>query len=758
MKHKRLLSLFLSIIIAMGTLVLPAAAQSGGSSDVQALLAELKIMSGDPDGSFRPYDNVTRGEFTKVAVACSDYKNNVATNLSVSPFKDVPYTHWAAPYVRVGVTNNLVAGYPDASFRPDETVTFEEAITIMLRVLGYDDSDFGVTWPNGQIGMADSLDMTDNLTSTEIGTPMTREDVATLAYNTLRTAKKGSQAEQISIFDVTVAEDVTLISTSREDSSIPGDEVFTDSGSYKIRSDFNYAYVGMKGDLALKNNKTVIGFIPNTDESPKEQYVVYSVLSDNVIVYKDGAMTNLDIPSGTVTYDGTTKTSFASVKSSLEMGDVLNVKSSNGNIDYIVYEKGNMKGPYTVSVSDNWAENLGMTSSTSIMRGGVSCSISDIKDYDILYYIPELDMAFAYTTKITGVYEKASPNKDNPTEVVISGTTYKVEGANAFKKLSSSGSLAMGETVTLLLGKNNDIADVVTSSVTNTSVVGFLCETGTKTYTSDDLKDYSNYYIKVVTPSGEAYDYTCNQNYEDMKNSVVTVTITDGIATVTRANSAKASGSFNWSSQKLGGEKLASDLEILDVGTTDSNGPSLYTKVYPSRLDGVSITSNKILYSRKNSAGEIDQLILNDVTGDSYTFGVASEVSRSSGGLMASGSYTYIVNGTTYSFASQSTVFTVNSGQGIRLSSASNPSIMTQLTQVNGTVNITDISTLTADGKEYAISPEVQVYGKEYSGSTIYRLKPISEIVGTQSHTLYAYYDRLPSVGGRIRIIIAVKK
>ena len=115
-----------------------------------------------------------------------------------------------------------------------------------------------------------------------------------------------------------------------------------------------------------------------------------------------------------------------------------------------------------------------------------------------------------------------------------------------------------------------------------------------------------------------------------------------------------------------------------------------------------------------------------------------------------------IVNGTTYSFASQSTVFTVNSGQGIRLSSASNPSIMTQLTQVNGTVNITDISTLTADGKEYAISPEVQVYEKEYSGSTIYRLKPISEIVGTQSHTLYAYYDRLPSVGGRIRIIIAV--
>ena len=96
------------------------------------------------------------------------------------------------------------------------------------------------------------------------------------------------------------------------------------------------------------------------------------------------------------------------------------------------------------------------------MRGGVACTISDIKTYDILYYIPELNMAFAYTTKVTGVYDKANPNKDNPTEIVVSGVTYKVEGSNAFNKLSSSGNLALGETITLLLGKTNEVADVVT--------------------------------------------------------------------------------------------------------------------------------------------------------------------------------------------------------------------------------------------------------------------------------------------------------
>lgn len=486
--------------------------------------------------------------------------------------------------------------------------------------------------------------------------------------------------------------------------------------------------------------------------------MVYSVLSDNIVVYKGGNMTTLDIPAGTVAYDGTTRTTYGAIKTSFEMGDVLNIKKTNGNIDYVVYEKGNMQGPYTINSENNWAETLGINSSTTIMRGGVACTISDIKTYDILYYIPELNMAFAYTTKVTGVYDKANPNKDNPTEIVVSGVTYKVEGSNAFNKLSSSGNLALGETITLLLGKTNEVADVVTSTVTDSEIVGYIFETGTKTYTSEDLKDYSNYYIKVAAANGETYDYTCSQNYEDYKNSVVTVSINEGIAKISRTDSAKVSGYFRWDTKRFGDDYLASDVEILDVGTTNKNDPSLYKKIYPTRLNNVNINSNKILYCHKNSSGEIDKLILNDVTGDSYTFGVMTSAQNMSFGTSVSGSYSYIVNGSSYSFTSPSTIYSVNSGQGVRLSSASNPSIMSPLSEVKGTVTVTSAGSLTADGKSYDISADVQVYEKEYSSSTLYRLKPISDIIGSDNYTLYAYYDKLPSNGGRIRIIVAVKK
>ena len=768
-KFKRLLTVLLAMTVVCTYFTIPAAASETdeitesnntyyrGYEQILPLLTELKIMNGDPNGDLRLGDTVTRAEFTKIAVAASDYRNNVASQLSISPFYDVPYTNWSAPYVRVGVTNGLVSGYPDASFRPDNPVTFEEAVTIMLRVLGYSDSDFGVAWPSGQIGMADNLDMTDNISNIQIGSEMTRGDVAVLVYNTLRTKKKNSQTELVNIFDISFIEDITLISTSKEDTSIPGDEVFTDNGSYKIRSDFDYSLVGMKGDLALKDNKTVISFFPDSDQSSSEKYAVYSVLSDSVIVYRNSSMESLDLNNQTTVYDGKTKTTYSAIKSGMEMGDVLSVKRTNGNIDYIVYQKGNLIGPYTAGAGADWELSMDINQSTVIMRDGNVCSASDIQPYDILYYVPEINMAFAYTTKVTGVYNKAIPNKDNPTEVEISGVTYKVEGSSAFKKLSSSGSLKIGDTVTVLLGKTNGIADVMTSAAISSEIVGYAYETGSKTYTSSNLKEYSNYYINVIDANGRTYSYTTNQNYENCKNSVVRISINDGIAKVTALSRATLSGSFSWDSKRLGSEQLADNISILDIGTTDKNDPSLYTTVHPQRIDGVNISSGKVLYYHKGTDGKIDELILNDVTGDSYTYGLITSATNASMGLHASGSYSYLINGTSYSFASSSSMYNVSSGEGVKLSSANNPSIMLPLTKLDGNVELTTNTHLTSGGKTYPLADNVQVYEKEYGSTTIYRMKPISEIVGNDSYTLYAYYDKSPASGGRIRIIVAMK-
>ena len=188
---KKIVALCLAVFLLLSC---AAAFADSAPAEMTDLLSQLKIMNGDPDGNFRFADSVTRAEFTKIAVAASQYKDSVATNLAISPFPDVPYTHWAAPYVKVGVTNGLVTGYPDGSFRPDDQVTYEEAVTMLLKVLGYTDEDFGNAWPYGQIGLADNLELSDGAEGT-VGMPINRGQAAVLVYKHVKHQAKGQSAK-----------------------------------------------------------------------------------------------------------------------------------------------------------------------------------------------------------------------------------------------------------------------------------------------------------------------------------------------------------------------------------------------------------------------------------------------------------------------------------------------------------------------------------------------------------------------------------
>ena len=110
---KKIISILLICVLTST----PVLANNG----IYDVLSEFNIMTGDPDGNLRLDDYVSRAEFTKIAVNASSYKNSVAVSLAISPFPDVTYKHWAAPYVRVGVTGGIVSGYPDGTFQPENT-------------------------------------------------------------------------------------------------------------------------------------------------------------------------------------------------------------------------------------------------------------------------------------------------------------------------------------------------------------------------------------------------------------------------------------------------------------------------------------------------------------------------------------------------------------------------------------------------------------------------------------------------------------
>ena len=163
---KRIFSVIMSVCMILPMFsfnITQVNAASAAESGIISLLNDLEIMQGDGNGDMGLERAVSRAEFAKIAIAASPAKNSVAVGLKVSPYKDVPHTKWYAPYIRAAVTAGYVAGYLDATYRPDNTVTYEEAITVMLRILNYADNEFGAAYPYGQIAKAKGLDMLDNV-------------------------------------------------------------------------------------------------------------------------------------------------------------------------------------------------------------------------------------------------------------------------------------------------------------------------------------------------------------------------------------------------------------------------------------------------------------------------------------------------------------------------------------------------------------------------------------------------------------------
>lgn len=736
--------------------VFTAAADGYGDADTAALLSELNIMSGDPDGNLRLDDYVTRAEFSKIAVAASSYRNSVASSSAVSPFKDVPYSHWAAPYVKIAVTNGIVTGYPDATFRPDNYVTYEEAVTVCLKLLGYTSEDFGVSWPYGQTGMAANLKLNSGV-SAAVGGNMSRRDVMTLVYNMLNTQPKSSNQDYISIFGYTIVEDCILIASSEEDSSVGSGKVSTSEGVYSVSDSFNKDYIGRKGDMVLKDNKELVIFIPSQQQV--NTYNIYQVLDNDLVVYENGVPSNANIDTSMTVYNKSNKTTLSAMMGSITAGDVLvTYKNEQGVLDYGIIKTDTLKGPY-IAYSNDWYKDAGINpEGYSVTRDGVRASLSDIKTYDVVYCSPALKTVWAYSKKVTGIYESASPNKDLPTSVVVSGVTYKLEGVDAYNKLSSSGSFNYGDTVTLLLGRNGDAAGVMPASAAAESVSGYLQKTGTKQFVTSDGNAVSSYYVNIVKADGSSADYRTAYDYEGFLNNIVTLSFNgDGVATVAaKSRPTTVYGTVDAKNCTLGASKLSKDVNVLDVATTSASETGAYAKVYLSRIDGLEIPASKVAYFSKNSSGEISELYLVNVTGDMYDYGVAYSAETTKGGALKG--FSVMSNWASYKYDGGAVAgknITIGGGVGVITDGGnvkgfiSTQQLAGQIKGISGGIVTTNAGEFKLDGNASAF---IEASGYSYMQTTV------SEVSDLTKYTVRAYYDKAEDKGGRIRVLVAALK
>ena len=153
-------------------------------------------MTGDENGKFNPDANVTRNEMAVIMSNMLDYK--VSNYAGTAPFTDVP--SWAEPYVAACYTHGIISGYDAKTFGGSDSVTAAQAALMMMKALGYFQyqSDFGEDWQMATIREANKIDLYKDVNATAVA-PMTRNDVAQLALNTLKSYQVEADNDTINV-------------------------------------------------------------------------------------------------------------------------------------------------------------------------------------------------------------------------------------------------------------------------------------------------------------------------------------------------------------------------------------------------------------------------------------------------------------------------------------------------------------------------------------------------------------------------------
>lgn len=94
-------------------------------------LTDVGVVQGYPDQTFRPTQQVNRVEFLKLVLESSDVDTDTQ---KPTPFPDVDESAWYGQYVRKAYAEGWIEGYPDGTFKPEQTINKVEALKIIGEV------------------------------------------------------------------------------------------------------------------------------------------------------------------------------------------------------------------------------------------------------------------------------------------------------------------------------------------------------------------------------------------------------------------------------------------------------------------------------------------------------------------------------------------------------------------------------------------------------------------------------------------------
>lgn len=619
---------FVSLCLAGLIMVAPASAVFTDISDSRvsqtaAVLDALGIMQGVGGGSFAPGKALTRAQFCKLAVTAMGV-TDVSPYASYTIFPDVKHSHWAAPYINAAVRHpelkekSIIRGYADGGFGPDKIVSYGEVCTMLLRMLGYKEEDVGPFWPADYIAQAQAIGLTDGVTIADARAAVKRGDAAVLLLNALNTDKKGEEGSTLldKVASSTV-KDCILLETGKTHSGLAADAaLFYEDGVVDVESPrktagtLDSSMIGVYGTIVIGkgSSKVAVGVIPNGNKT--ETYEVVNAEADRIVT-----------TNGTLRPDRKTKlyisrdhvmNEYENAWANLQSGDTLTLYYNEYGVLQLMAVLPKTTAGATHSFVYGLATSRRIPAEYTIIKNGAKIDASKLKKYDVVTLDAANRQAIVSDTKLSGKYQTDSTTYSHPSQVEILGKKFSVssEAAATFKDMK------LNDYITLLFDADGNVAAAYPKKDVSAEMQGIVTKIGegkaTVTLTNGlTLRD-----IKITPLINPVFDQDITSS---LLGRLVTVSQSGERAELIRHTlSGKTAGNWSVAEGKLGSNTVSSKVRVYEEVL--SGAP--LNAINVSDIDLTSVPASQIKYTVQDTAGTVTNIVLGDVTGESWIYGV----------------------------------------------------------------------------------------------------------------------------------------
>lgn len=751
------------LLVAVTLLSLPgtafAATQSfpditdSATEENVAVLQMLGVINGS-GGKFHPDDSLTRAEYCKMAIIIMGRGEEEALYRSRTIFPDVRSTHWARGYINLAASGDdrIIRGNSDGTFKPDNSITYAEAVTILVRVLGYTDADAGMLWPAGYINLAADIGLTSGITGLGNNSAISRKLAARLFRNLLETKTKAGPLYMDSLGSATT--DVVFMGVDATTADGRTGAIKTSSGTFTPASGVQpVCFLGQRGTLLVNAKGQALTFIPSSEKS-----VTITVASAGAGVLRatSGKEYTIDpsLPAYTSEKSGTYGELFIDIQPG--MSAIIYYTNDVPSGVYVSTARSTDAIVVGDSVSTtSFSSITGGATNFSVIKNGYPSSMLEIEKYDVATYNSASNSLIVSDSRLIAYYENVTPSVDYPTKITIMGQDFSVLPS----AVPSLKNIKLGTVATFLLTSDSQIAGAVASTTIRNTAIGTVNAGSTAEDISVTL--FNGLEVSGAAASGVG-------DVSGLVGEIVTVRAPQaGKLTVAKLTGSNATWSFDIDAMKFGTAATSPALRVYE-----RVGAGAMTPIDLESVALKSVPAAKISFAHLDQKGRLDIIVFDDVTGDLYEYGLVKLSVETVEDTFTdennnTTNYKYNVNkvsvsnrnaptGTTQLiYASDENKIPKSGFIGIA-ARADGVNLLKFVTLTSATISRSSFKTVgdktyaTVNGTDILVSENVQCQNK-ITGSWFASLSDARAF----SDNVTVYYDKTPSEGGKIRIVTA---